>query len=164
MRQRTYDWENDMFGLFDLDRPACLREPEVTVFATACASTAWLLASAQRAYAKPPAFKVEVRKGDGHASGSRAGIKLPRWAWSRPVIAHEVAHWIDYNEEAEAGEDRAYHGPHWLGWYIELLTGPGGFQPKRLIRSASFYRLRIIPKSPNIAAVMAEMGVAPATA
>jgi hypothetical protein len=40
MRQRTYDWENDLFGLFDHDKPAPLSEDAALSFFKACVEAA----------------------------------------------------------------------------------------------------------------------------
>jgi hypothetical protein len=162
MKQRAYDWENDLFGLFDQDRPATLKEPEVAPFATRCAN---ISAERWRGKAKLAPMRVTLRpRGKGPAFGGAAGVTLPRWSWSRPVIAHEVAHWIETAEELESGALRPAHGPHWLGWYVELLHRACGFDTRRLIRSASFYRLSIVPKSGRIAKAMHDLRVTPATA
>lgn len=55
------------------------------------------------------------RVGDGrgrrHACGSRAVIKLPRWARTAPIVLHECAHGL--------APDR--HGPRFVAAYVALL-------------------------------------------
>ena len=57
----------------------------------------------------PP--KVEDGRGRRHAAGSRAAIKLPRWARTRAVVLHECAHGM--------ADDQ--HGPGFVAAYVVLL-------------------------------------------
>lgn len=50
-------------------------------------------------------------RGRRHACGSRAVIKLPRWARTAPIVLHECAHGL--------APDR--HGPRFVAAYVALL-------------------------------------------
>ena len=50
-------------------------------------------------------------RGRRHACGSRAAIKLPRWARTRAVVLHECAHGM--------ADDQ--HGPGFVAAYVVLL-------------------------------------------
>ncbi|MDW8125400.1 MAG: hypothetical protein RMJ04_11560 [Geminicoccaceae bacterium] len=57
----------------------------------------------------PP--RVTDGRGRRHACGSRAVVKLPRWARTAPVVLHECAHGL-------AGDG---HGPRFVAAYVALL-------------------------------------------
>lgn len=57
----------------------------------------------------PP--EVTDGRGRRHACGSRAVIKLPRWARTRPVVLHECAHGLAPDK----------HGPRFMAVYLALL-------------------------------------------
>jgi hypothetical protein len=64
---------------------------------------------AEPAWAPPV---VTDGRGRRHACGSRAAIKLPRWARTRAVVLHECAHGM--------ADDQ--HGPGFVAAYVELLA------------------------------------------
>ena len=68
----------------------------------------------------PPA--VTDGRGRRHACGSRAAIKLPRWARTRAVVLHECAHGM--------ADDQ--HGPGFVAAYVELLVRFAGLDGARL--------------------------------
>lgn len=67
--------------------------------AASCRDPAWA----------PP--RVTDGRGRRHACGSRAAIKLPRWARTRAVVLHECAHGM--------ADDQ--HGPSFVAAYVALL-------------------------------------------
>lgn len=80
---------------------------------------------------RPP--RVEDGRGRRHACGSRAAIKLPRWARTRPVVLHECAH----------GLTDDLHGPRFVARYVELLVTFLGFDRDVLLASLARHRLRV---------------------
>ncbi len=63
----------------------------------------------------PP--RVTDGRGRRHACGSRAVIKLPRWARTPPVVLHECAHGLSVDG----------HGPCFVAAYVALLERFLGF-------------------------------------
>lgn len=57
----------------------------------------------------PP--QVQDGRGRRHACGSRAVIKLPRWARTRAIVLHECAHGLAPDQ----------HGPQFVATYVALL-------------------------------------------
>ncbi len=82
----------------------------------------------------PP--EVTDGRGRRHACGSRAVIKLPRWARTLPIVLHECAHGMS--------EDK--HGPHFVRAYVELLVKFTGFERDDLNRSLAKARLDMAPR------------------
>lgn len=70
------------------------------------------------------AFKASVTKEQGvpYACGGVNGVYLPSWSWTDWTIAHEVAHFADICEMHLLNEHRTGHSPHWVGWFIHLLS------------------------------------------
>jgi putative metallohydrolase (TIGR04338 family) len=72
-------------------------------------------------------------RGRRHACGSRAEIKLPRWARTRPVVLHECAHGL--------ADDK--HGPRFVARYVDLLERFLGMERAALHSSLAERRIRI---------------------
>jgi hypothetical protein len=81
----------------------------------------------------PP--KVEDGRGRRHAAGSRAAIKLPRWARTRAVVLHECAHGMAYDQ----------HGPGFVAAYVVLLERFAGLDRGRLLATLASAGVRIEP-------------------
>jgi len=149
MRQRSYDWENDLFGLGLKTKKLEKHEVEPMV----AKFEKLVLDRIERLYGveKKASCAVTLRSGGRWARGGWMGVSLPPWSWNPEIIAHEVAHWAekievqfrDYRMKDAADPG---HGRHWLGWYIFLLAEGCGHQRIRMCRSASFYGLKIAPK------------------
>lgn len=126
-RARLYRWE--AAHVFPLDR-----EP---LELAACAALVERVfrwsdgAAADLPGWRPP--RVEDGRGRRHACGSRAAIKLPRWARTRPVVLHECAH----------GLTDDLHGPRFVARYVELLVTFLGFDRDALLTSLARHRLRV---------------------
>jgi hypothetical protein len=82
----------------------------------------------------PPA--VTDGRGRRHACGSRAAIKLPRWARTRAVVLHECAHGM--------ADDQ--HGPGFVAAYVELLARFAGLDGARLRASLAAAGVRVAPE------------------
>jgi hypothetical protein len=126
-RARLYRWEAAQ--IFPLDR-----EP---LELAACAALVERVfrwsdgAAADLPGWRPP--RVEDGRGRRHACGSRAVIKLPRWARTRPVVLHECAH----------GLTDDLHGRRFVACYVELLVTFLGFDREALLSSLARHRLRV---------------------
>lgn len=104
-RRRVYDWEEAVLAPTKggrLSLAACERQIE----------------AAFRWHERPDPGDRDWRPpvlGDGrgrrHACGSRAVIKLPRWARTRVIVLHECAH----------GMSTDGHGPQFVRAYLRLL-------------------------------------------
>lgn len=78
------------------------------------------------------ALKIKARRDDYRAHftteggskclGGRNGVYFAKWGWTKDIIAHEVAHFIDIAEAEITNKKRAGHGPDWLGWFTFLLV------------------------------------------
>lgn len=85
----------------------------------------------------------------------------------RAIVAHEVAHLVEYQEGKLLGlanpwTERPAHGPHWLGWFVELLIAAELVPLPTVLRSADFYRLPIAPKSDVVRQGMTRLRIKPA--
>ena len=79
----------------------------------------------------PP--EVGDGRGRRHAAGSRAAIKLPRWARTRAVVLHECAHGM--------ADDR--HGPGFVAAYVALLERFAGLDRGRLLATLAAARVSV---------------------
>jgi len=109
--------------------------PELSL--AACAK---LIEAAYRWHEQPPPGDVAWRPpvlGDGrgrrHACGSRAVIKLPRWARTRTIVLHECAH----------GMSDDGHGPRFMRAYVRLLCRFDGHDATTLEASLAAHKVRI---------------------
>jgi hypothetical protein len=126
-RSRVYRWEAEHVLPHDgeiLPLAACARLVE--------AAFRWAEADlVQAADWRPP--EVTDGRGRRHACGSRAVIKLPRWARTRPVVLHECAHGL--------ADDK--HGPRFVARYVDLLQQFLDLDRALLHASLSRHRVRI---------------------
>ena len=76
-------------------------------------------------------------RGRRHACGSRATIKLPRWARTRAVVLHECAHGM--------ADDQ--HGPGFVAVYVELLARFAGLDATRLRATLAATGVRVAPEA-----------------
>lgn len=83
----------------------------------------------------PPA--VTDGRGRRHACGSRAEIKLPRWARTRAVVLHECAHGM--------ADDQ--HGPGFVAAYVALLQEFADLDRHHLLATVATSGVRIDPGS-----------------
>ncbi|MEZ5848208.1 MAG: hypothetical protein R3C70_15780 [Geminicoccaceae bacterium] len=128
-RSRVYGWERrfvmplacDPMGL-DACR-ALVLDVYLLCEADRCEERGW----------KPP--EVTDGRGRRHACGSRAVIKLPRWARTKAVVLHECAHGL----AADA------HGPEFVRVYIGLLETFAGFERVYLERTLNEAKVRVAP-------------------
>jgi hypothetical protein len=90
--------------------------------------------------ALPP--RVEDGRGRRHAAGSRAVIKLPRWARTRPIVLHECAHGLAVDG----------HGPDFVRAYVELLVEFMGLERTVLEASLRADGVQVTPFGQPIAA------------
>jgi hypothetical protein len=157
MRQRSYDWEDDLFGTF---KTKGMEAPEVEKLVAKFAELVHLRLEAKHpSYTRRPCTVTTKSRGK-FARGGTFGVTLPPWAWNPTVIAHEVAHWAQRQEarvSREAGEDPG-HGPHWLGWYLYLLRAGVSIPTTRMVRSALFYGLKIAPKDLTTELTLEQLG------
>lgn len=146
MRQRSYDWENDLVKPRDNAR---LTDDQVRVFMDVVWDNAVdrIMCNAKSPF---PAVKPALELPSGNSRFAWGGwqcVSLPQWARTRPVIAHEVAHalaqWIEIfglHKYLGIPEDPG-HGPTWFSIYastlIEHKTLPGDV----FKRSSKLYRL-----------------------
>lgn len=158
MRQRSYDWEDDLFGTF---KTKGMEYAEVPAFVRRCAAYVTERMKALHGHNSPSLAAVSglhcpVRlpsRNSGFARGGVMGVTLPQWAWNPTVICHEVAHWAQHVEAAaycERSKRDPGHGAHWLGWYVALLSRFCHIAPSRMVRSATFYGLTIEPKCARV--------------
>jgi hypothetical protein len=93
---------------------------------------------AEPAWAPPV---VTDGRGRRHACGSRAAIKLPRWARTRAVVLHECAHGM--------ADDQ--HGPGCVAVYVLLLERFAGLDQRRLLATlaASGVKVAAEPAGPG---------------
>jgi hypothetical protein len=89
---------------------------------------------AEPAWAPPV---VTDGRGRRHACGSRAAIKLPRWARTRAVVLHECAHGM--------ADDQ--HGPGFVAAYVLLLVRFAGLDGAHLRASLAAAGVRVAPKA-----------------
>lgn len=68
----------------------------------------------------------------GSATGGFGSIRLPRWAWTRPVILHEMAHCLS----PAGGPYGPGHGRLWARTYLELVRYALGLKPYEALRDA----------------------------
>ena len=86
--------------------------------------------------------RVIVKDGRGRrnacafTSAPRAKIALPRWARTKEVVAHEVAHLLN--------DSGAAHGGIFMGEFITLLAEHCGHDKAALTESATGFGLRVI--------------------
>lgn len=57
--------------------------------------------------------KVEPKRNNAKARGGYGTVWLPRWAWTKGIIAHEVAHAVKYTDP--------WHSPVFCGHFIFLV-------------------------------------------
>ena len=76
-------------------------------------------------------------RGRRHACGSRATVKLPRWARTRAVVLHECAHGM--------ADDQ--HGPGFVAAYVELLVRFAGLDGARLRATLATTGVRVAPEA-----------------
>lgn len=81
-------------------------------------------------------------RGRRHACGSRAVIKLPRWARTLPIVLHECAHGM--------ADDQ--HGPAFVAVYVALLERFAGFDAAALRASLAAAGVKVAPSPPVRAA------------
>lgn len=92
-------------------------------------------------------FRAHFTKDKRNACcGGINGVYFAEWGWTKTIIAHEVAHFIDHQESAALKHVRAGHGEHWLGWFVFLLEDVCKFNRDYLLTTLSTARLSIIPK------------------
>ncbi|MDX6752620.1 hypothetical protein SH611_22710 [Geminicoccaceae bacterium 1502E] len=104
-RSKVYRWE----GRHVLPRDtAALSLDECR--ALVLAAYRWAEAPAAGDHDWTPPLVTDGR-GRRHACGSRAVIKLPRWARTRPVVLHECAHGLAPDK----------HGPRFVAVYVALI-------------------------------------------
>lgn len=88
---------------------------------------------------------VNVEDGRGRRrAGARVAkriptINLPRWARTREVIAHEIAHLQNYKH----GKSNAAHGGYFMWFYLKLLAGFCEQSFEQLRESAESHGLRV---------------------
>lgn len=120
-RSRVYRWEG--LHVLPLDRaPLSLDECRALVLA----AYRWAEAPGPGAAQWAPPLVTDGR-GRRHACGSRAVIKLPRWARTRPVVLHECAHGLAPDK----------HGPRFVAVYLALLEQFMGLDRAALEASAA---------------------------
>lgn len=78
-------------------------------------------------------------RGRRHACGSRAVIKLPRWARTRAIVLHECAHGM--------ADDQ--HGPRFVAVYVALLERFGGLDPADLRTSLAAAGVQVADRTPK---------------
>jgi hypothetical protein len=81
----------------------------------------------------PP--RVEDGRGRRYACGSRAAIKLPRWARTPAVVLHECTHGMTDDQ----------HGPRFVAAYVALLERFAGLDRGRLLATLAAANVRIAP-------------------
>jgi hypothetical protein len=80
----------------------------------------------------PPA--VTDGRGRRHACGSRAVIKLPRWARTAAIVLHECAHGM--------ADDQ--HGPRFVAAYVALLERFLGLNRAHLLATLAAGRVQVV--------------------
>lgn len=122
-RSRVYKWERAALPDFS-DRSLSLEQ---------CGQLALTVARTFRRRAP------RIHDGRGHRNAVSYGgcIALPRWARTRPVVLHEMAH------ELVKGNDLASHGPEFVGTYIALLHRFHGCSVRMLLASATDCRVDV---------------------
>ncbi len=79
-------------------------------------------------------------KRSGAATGGYAGLKLPRWAWNKPVVLHELAHCI-----VRDGTN-GWHGCEFADTYRTLVRyAMGGIYETALVWSFQNEGVRYTP-------------------
>lgn len=67
-------------------------------------------------------------------------IALPKWARTKEVVAHEVAHWL----VKRTSKGAPAHGGIFVGHYLTLLAEHCGYDRDELVRSATAAGLRVL--------------------
>lgn len=119
-RSRVYAAERAAFGN---GGPEGMTIEEVERFV----ATLWESGTARRARAREDCRRraapiVYDGRGCRRATGGFGQVTIPRWARSRWVICHEVAHCIAGN--------RPWHGPAFCRVYLELIEEVLGFEAR----------------------------------
>lgn len=165
MRQRSYDWECDVVGAWRA--PLMTRAEARELFDRA---RNWIVPEVHRLHGiyrtTVPGWYVKHRRTGRSSNAGHGRISMVDSHLREAIILHELAHLVQMYEQSLTGWRfiDPGHGPHWLGWYIELLACFGGAGPtdrKALLRSANFYRLRVAPKSAVAQKCMHHLRIAP---
>jgi hypothetical protein len=136
-RAKCYKWEREWFSIFDCHKISnrdtcrgfgklCLKVGLQMLAARHRKDGAWI--ANMRATYKQNFMRDKVR--GPCRGGLYHGITMKRWGWTRCVIAHEVAHFLQYAEcdaRKVSQHSIAGHGPEWVGIYVFLLNELVGF-------------------------------------
>lgn len=150
-RSKCYKWEREWFSIFDChkidNRDTCRG------FAKLCLKVGLKMLAARHGWSDQKvmryrkAFKANFMS-DKHRGPCRGGlyhgITMKRWGWTRCIIAHEVAHYLQYCETDGNGKSChsiAGHGPEWVGIYVYLLNELVGFPHWYLVQSVVMARV-----------------------
>lgn len=103
-------------------RDELLEKEEVELFVRSVATKAWF----RKRY--PRITKVQVRYSnserrcaEGRMFINTAILVLPRWAWTKQIILHELAHCCTSPVLKGEKNARAAHGREWVGTYLFLV-------------------------------------------
>jgi hypothetical protein len=124
-RSRVYRWE---------DEHVLVHDPRLLSLAEARALVETVFRWAEPRAARKPDWRPPI-VGDGrgrrHAAGSRASIRLPRWARRRAIVLHECAHGLAHDR----------HGPAFVATYVDLLERFRGLERATLTASLDAARI-----------------------
>jgi len=147
-RQKLYDAELKVFGDSTGRRPV---EDDLATVAQMQAFVDKLMASAWWARRWPRVRCIEVRPGFGHsrATGSfwSKVVQMPKWARSRNVLVHEIAHCVSSPMEGGA------HGWFFASNYLDLVEHVFGKATADELR-ASFKEHRVKYTAPRAKRVL----------
>jgi hypothetical protein len=70
------------------------------------------------------------------------GAYFACWGWTKVIIAHEIAHFVDICEAEYLHNKRPGHGADWLGWFSFLLVDVVGAPFEHLHQTQTLAGLR----------------------
>jgi hypothetical protein len=148
VRQRSLDWENCNLRGMGPDGSFAYRDG-AKGFARLCVKIALRRLKARHNMTEEAVTEVRssfmarfVVTDERKSWGGLSGIYMASWAWTKVIIAHEVAHWIDGHDMNLSDAYRAGHGAEWMGWFHVLLTEAVGFTDAYLTETLAKNGLR----------------------
>lgn len=130
-RTRLYEAERHVDGFFDVDFQSL---DEVDRFIkTVMKRKYWTDRTLVRRY-KLLSSSVVYAEG-GQLNYRLAQFNLPQWAWTKQIIAHEMAHAMCPPEPNFTKQPRAAHGREFAGTYLYLTGKICGAETKRQLRA-----------------------------
>lgn len=77
----------------------------------------------------------KIRRGIINARGGIGHLSLPAWAFTKPVILHELAHHLN--------KARDHHGPKFMGIFLYLLNKYLGWDYDTMFESCQLSKIKV---------------------